>query len=227
MPGPARGAGDGAAAHAAQAAAPRAGADPRPGARGAAAHRPGRAAAAGAGARAAPGHRGHRSRPTPGRPTRCPTTCGPPSGCSTTSSARWPPARTSPRCKAQVAPQSRARAWPRAASDLERTGLTALGRSAPCRAPSRCSRGGHVVTAYPALVDEGATVGVRVVATEAEASRLDLARCPPAAGARRRLAGPAGRQGRCPRAPGWRCSSTRTARSPTWSTTASTPPPTS
>jgi ATP-dependent helicase HrpA len=29
-----------------------------------------------------------------------------------------------------------------------------------------------VVTAFPALVDEGATVGVRVVATEAEASRL-------------------------------------------------------
>ena len=56
----------------AQAAAPRAGADPRPGARGAAAHRPGRAAAAGAGARAAPGDRGRRSRPTPGRPDQVP-----------------------------------------------------------------------------------------------------------------------------------------------------------
>jgi ATP-dependent helicase HrpA len=33
-------------------------------------------------------------------------------------------------------------------------------------------RGGHVVTAFPALVDEGETVGVRVVPTEAEASRL-------------------------------------------------------
>jgi ATP-dependent helicase HrpA len=33
-------------------------------------------------------------------------------------------------------------------------------------------RGAHVVTAFPALVDEGATVGVRVVATEAEATRL-------------------------------------------------------
>jgi ATP-dependent helicase HrpA len=34
------------------------------------------------------------------------------------------------------------------------------------------ARAGHVVTAYPALVDEGATVGVRVVATAAEADRL-------------------------------------------------------
>ena len=33
-------------------------------------------------------------------------------------------------------------------------------------------RGAHVVTAYPALVDEGETVGVRVVPTAAEASRL-------------------------------------------------------
>jgi ATP-dependent helicase HrpA len=33
-------------------------------------------------------------------------------------------------------------------------------------------RGAHVVTAYPALVDEGETVGVRVVPTQAEASRL-------------------------------------------------------
>ncbi|MGY1726199.1 ATP-dependent RNA helicase HrpA [Geodermatophilus sp. SYSU D01062] len=70
----------------------------------------------------------------------------------------------------EVAPASRA-SLARAASDLERTGLTAwtlgeLPRTVEVR------RGGHVVTAYPALVDEGTTVGVRVVATEAEATRL-------------------------------------------------------
>jgi ATP-dependent helicase HrpA len=72
--------------------------------------------------------------------------------------------------RAQVAPQARA-SLARAASDLERTGLTAwtigeLPRTVEVR------RGGHVVTAYPALVDEGATAGVRVVSTEAEATRL-------------------------------------------------------
>ncbi|WP_346620298.1 ATP-dependent RNA helicase HrpA [Blastococcus montanus] len=72
--------------------------------------------------------------------------------------------------KAQVAPQARA-SLARAASELERTGLTTwdvgtLPRTVEVR------RGSHVVTAYPALVDEGATVGVRVVPTEAEATRL-------------------------------------------------------
>ena len=72
--------------------------------------------------------------------------------------------------KARVAPQARA-SLAHAASDLERTGLTGwsigeLPRTVEVR------RGAHVVTAYPALVDEGTTVGVRVVPTEAEASRL-------------------------------------------------------
>jgi ATP-dependent helicase HrpA len=72
--------------------------------------------------------------------------------------------------KAQVAPTARA-SLARAATELERTGLTSwevgsLPRTVEVR------RGDHVVTAYPALVDEGPTVGVRVVATEAEASRL-------------------------------------------------------
>jgi ATP-dependent helicase HrpA len=72
--------------------------------------------------------------------------------------------------RAEVAPQARA-SLAAAASDVERTGLTAwtigeLPRTVEVR------RGGHVVTAYPALVDEGVTVGVRVVATEAEATRL-------------------------------------------------------
>jgi ATP-dependent helicase HrpA len=70
----------------------------------------------------------------------------------------------------QVAPQSRA-GLARAAADVERTGLTTwavgtLPRTVQVR------RGGHDVTAYPALVDEGATVGVRVVPTQAEADRL-------------------------------------------------------
>ncbi|CCG05385.1 ATP-dependent RNA helicase HrpA [Blastococcus saxobsidens] len=72
--------------------------------------------------------------------------------------------------KAQVAPQARA-SLARASSELERTGLTSwdvgtLPRTVEVR------RGAHVVTAHPALVDEGATVGVRVVPTEAEATRL-------------------------------------------------------
>ena len=72
--------------------------------------------------------------------------------------------------KAQVAPKARA-SLARAASDIERTGLTAwtighLPRTVEVQ------RGGHLVTAYPALVDEGETAGVRVVPTEAEATRL-------------------------------------------------------
>ncbi|MGY1811623.1 ATP-dependent RNA helicase HrpA [Blastococcus sp. SYSU D00820] len=72
--------------------------------------------------------------------------------------------------RAQVAPQARA-SLARAASTYERTGLTdwtigTLPRTVEVQ------RGGHVVTAYPALVDEGGTAGVRVVATEAEAARL-------------------------------------------------------
>jgi ATP-dependent helicase HrpA len=72
--------------------------------------------------------------------------------------------------KAQVAPKARA-SLAKAASDIERTGLTSwdvgtLPRTVTVR------RGTHDVTAYPALVDEGSTVGVRVVPTEAEATRL-------------------------------------------------------
>ncbi|GAA3156770.1 ATP-dependent RNA helicase HrpA [Blastococcus jejuensis] len=72
--------------------------------------------------------------------------------------------------RAQVAPQSRA-GLARAAADIERSGLTdwtlgELPRTVEVR------RGGHQVTAYPALVDEGETVGVRVVPTEVEAGRL-------------------------------------------------------
>jgi ATP-dependent helicase HrpA len=72
--------------------------------------------------------------------------------------------------RAQVAPQARA-SLARAASTYERTGQTAW-TFGDLPAAVEVQRGGHVVTAFPALVDEGATVGVRVVPTEAEASRL-------------------------------------------------------
>ncbi|MGY1605214.1 ATP-dependent RNA helicase HrpA [Geodermatophilus sp. SYSU D00815] len=75
--------------------------------------------------------------------------------------------------KAQVAPQAR-RSLARAAADLERTGLTAWEFGTLLRTVE-VRRGDHLVTAFPALVDEGATVGVRVVATEAEAGRLTWA----------------------------------------------------
>jgi ATP-dependent helicase HrpA len=72
--------------------------------------------------------------------------------------------------RAQVAPQSRV-ALAAAAADLERTGLTAWSfGTLPGTVQVR--RGGHTVTAFPALVDEGGSVAVRVVATEAEAARL-------------------------------------------------------
>ena len=72
--------------------------------------------------------------------------------------------------KAQVAPKARA-SLARAASDVERTGLTSWEFGTLPRTVE-VQRGAHVVTAYPALVDEGETVGVRVVPTEAEAQRL-------------------------------------------------------
>ncbi len=72
--------------------------------------------------------------------------------------------------KAQVAPKARA-SLARAAAELERTGLTTWDFGTLPRTVE-VQRGSHVVTAFPALVDEGQTVGVRVVPTEAEAQRL-------------------------------------------------------
>lgn len=72
--------------------------------------------------------------------------------------------------QAQVAPQARA-SLARSAADLERTGLTGWTIGELPRTVE-IQRGGHVVTAYPALVDEGPTAGVRVVPTEREAARL-------------------------------------------------------
>ncbi|MDT0274762.1 ATP-dependent RNA helicase HrpA [Blastococcus goldschmidtiae] len=72
--------------------------------------------------------------------------------------------------KAQVAPQARA-TLAAAAASVERSRMITwdvgtLPRTVQVR------RGDHLVTAYPALVDEGETVGVRVVPTEVEATRL-------------------------------------------------------
>ena len=78
-----------------------------------------------------------------------------------------------------MAPKARA-SLARAASELERTGLTSWEFGTLPRTVE-VQRGAHVVTAYPALVDEGTTVGVRVVPTEIEAGRLTWA------GARRLL----------------------------------------
>jgi len=75
--------------------------------------------------------------------------------------------------KAQVAPKARA-SLARAASELERTGLTSWEFGTLPRTVE-VQRGAHAVTAFPALVDEGTTVGVRVVSTEIEAGRLTWA----------------------------------------------------
>ncbi|MFQ1001936.1 ATP-dependent RNA helicase HrpA [Modestobacter sp. SSW1-42] len=72
--------------------------------------------------------------------------------------------------RAEVAPQARA-SLARAASTYERSRQTTW-TFGDLPATVEVERGGHVVTAFPALVDEGETVGVRVVPTQAEASRL-------------------------------------------------------
>ncbi|TDC45964.1 ATP-dependent RNA helicase HrpA, partial [Jiangella ureilytica] len=57
-----------------------------------------------------------------------------------------------------------------AASSIERTGLTAWpGGEVPRTFEQR--RSGHVVTGYPALVDEGASVALRVLPTESDQAR--------------------------------------------------------
>ncbi len=107
---------------------------------------------------------------TPGRRTRCPTTCGRPSACSTT---RQRPLAIGKDLEAlrRRSRRRRGRAWRGPPS-------TSSGPGSPTWAfgtlprTVEVQRGAHVVTAYPALVDEGQTVGVRVVPTEAEAGRL-------------------------------------------------------
>jgi ATP-dependent helicase HrpA len=69
----------------------------------------------------------------------------------------------------QLSPQVR-QAVSATAGDLERSGLTAWPGGELPRTTSRALAGG-VVTGYPALVDEGASVAVRVLATAAEQER--------------------------------------------------------
>ncbi|MPQ98635.1 ATP-dependent RNA helicase HrpA [Modestobacter sp. I12A-02628] len=69
-----------------------------------------------------------------------------------------------------VAPQARA-SLAAASADVERTGLTSWTIGDLPRTV-QVSRGGHLVTAFLALVDEGTSVAVRVVAGEVEAQRL-------------------------------------------------------
>ena len=79
----------------------------------------------------------------------------------------------------EVAPRLRAELTERD-PELERTGARSWD-SARCRARSTCAAGG--VRAYPALVDEGETVGVRVLETPRGAGRGDGGRHAPAAAA--------------------------------------------
>jgi ATP-dependent helicase HrpA len=72
--------------------------------------------------------------------------------------------------RAEVAPQARA-SLARAASTYERSRQTTW-TFGDLPATVEVERGGHVVTAFPTVVDEGETVGVRVVPTQAEASRM-------------------------------------------------------
>ena len=158
--GPARGARHGADPLAAQGAAPPARADPRDGCAGrrrpaAAPRRARRRGGARARARAR-----HARRPRISSISRgCPPICACASRLRTRTARRSPPARTSRRCATSCGPgcgRSSPRP-PRATS----AAACATGRSASCRAASRCPGTGDGVVAYPALVDEGATVGVR------------------------------------------------------------------
>ncbi|QXG77462.1 ATP-dependent RNA helicase HrpA [Modestobacter sp. L9-4] len=72
--------------------------------------------------------------------------------------------------RTQVAPQARA-SLARAASTYERSRQTTW-TFGELPETVEVERGGHVVTAFLALVDEGETVGVRVVPTQAEATRM-------------------------------------------------------
>jgi ATP-dependent helicase HrpA len=72
--------------------------------------------------------------------------------------------------QARLRPRTRA-AIARAAPTAERTGLTAWGDLGELPREVASISGGHTVRAYPALVDEGATVGVRVLTSPAAQAR--------------------------------------------------------
>ena len=119
--------------------------------------------------RAGPGApRAHR-RPHPAGgvgPSRgCPTTCGSPSASTAPAAGSSPAARTSTRCGRQAGGAVRP-AMARAGASIERTGLTAwtVG-DVPETFEGRS--GGLTVEGYPALVDEGTSVALRVLARPA------------------------------------------------------------
>ncbi len=62
-----------------------------------------------------------------------------------------------------------------AATGLERTGLTGWDLAEPLPRTVTTTRAGHTVTGYPALVDGGSSVAVRVVESEDEQGRTTLA----------------------------------------------------
>ncbi len=72
--------------------------------------------------------------------------------------------------QAALRPRTRA-AIARAAPTAERTGLRDWGDLGELPREVASTSGGHTVRAYPALVDEGATVGVRVLTTPAAQAR--------------------------------------------------------
>ena len=153
-----------------------------------------------------------------------------------------PPADDLPGGRRRHASVARARTWPRCRRQLRAEGARDGGRGRAGRRPHRAARrgtsarcrgrieqvrAGFPVTAYPALVDEGATVGVEVFESPGEQEAAMVA------GTRRLLlltaalagavpAGPADQPGRS-----WRCAATRTAASATCSTTAPARPSTS
>ena len=78
---------------------------------------------------------------------------------------RWPPARTWPRCSRRLAAQV-SRTLTAAAGRLTRTGATRW-EFGTIAEQIELDRAGHRVVGYPALVDEGATVGLAVLDTPA------------------------------------------------------------
>ena len=116
------------------------------------------------------------------------------------------PARTSSRSRSRCGPPSTARCSRRPTSPgMSATGQTTwtFGTIEPSFTQTRA---GHEVHGYPALVDEGSTVGLRVARLARRAGGPSPARRTPAAAARRALSGRAAWStgSTTPRSSGWR-----------------------
>ena len=123
--------------------------------------------------------------PRPGRGAR------PPAGHLPRRRRRRPAARLEQGPRRPAPPARRAR--PRRAGGRRRPstrshGATVVGVRHHPRHRRRSTHAGHAVTGHPALVDEGDTVGLRVLPTEAEARDGDVGRHPPPPAAAARLA---------------------------------------